>query len=575
MIPLLIGLAVAAGLLLLVLLYWSMLESLFPEKLSSTEVVHITTGDLWKIRMCRYRRGRTGGQPVLLIHGANSNQYNFTVPEGLSLVDFLVERGYDCWTIDLRGCRSSVAPFERDRSQITTDDFLNDDIPTAIRYVQEQTGYARLHLVGHSLGGMLIYAYALKFGTSSIASAVTLGAPLGFEGISRQRPPILFKIVGMHPPLSGAIVRGLVPLFSALRLSTRVFPTNMRNVARTMNSGHFFRMIEDPLPGVLEDFSRWINYPGWRMDKGNLNVLEGLSSLDFPLFALYAPLDPFVPISKATEFFEALPSADKRLLICSKEKGFRSDYNHCDLAFSHDGAREIFGPMARWFETHSSRERIPVVESEIPTGYQSPLAASERAKILSGGSYAHLSDEDTPVSEPVTADGTPTKQPPAKKKAATRKKAAAKKKATPTDKKPTPSKKKATATKKKAAPKKPAAKKKAAAKAKTAPPREAEKTPATEATATTAGSATRKAPARGKDGGPNLAAASAALGVLGPAPKQAGDAKAPAIRVKPRTAPKATTTPDGTIETPGSVLKALSDASSVLDSLKDNRRKPS
>ena len=122
MIGLLIGVAVVASVTALVLIYGRVLALTFPEKLSTDEVYKLTTDDLWKLRVCRYRKGRTNGQPVLLVHGANVNQHTFTTPKGGNLVEFLVERGFDCWTVDLRGCRSSEAPFERHRNQITTDD---------------------------------------------------------------------------------------------------------------------------------------------------------------------------------------------------------------------------------------------------------------------------------------------------------------------------------------------------------------------------------------------------------------------------------------------------------------------
>ncbi len=563
MIPLLIGLAVVFGLVLLVLLYWSMLDSLFPEKLNTNEVVLVTTQDLWKIRMCRYRKGRTGGQPILLVHGANTNQHNFTSPEGVSLVDALVERGYDCWTVDLRGCRSSIPPFERTRNQVTTDDFLNDDIPTAIRYIQQETGYARIHYVGHSLGGMLLYAYALKYGTDSLASGTTLGSPLGFEGQSGRRSPLMFKLAGLFPALSGAIVRGVVPIVSCFRISPAVFPTNMRNIARTMNAGHFYRMIEDPLPGVLNDLCRWVNRPGWRMDNGNLNVLDGLAELDLPLFVLYAPLDPFVTLSNAKAFFDALPSSDKRMLVCAKEHGFKHDYNHCDLAFSHEGAREVFGPIARWIETHPSRERMPLETPEIATGYQSPLGPSQRAEILSGDSYARVAEAATATPSVDIPEET-GKEAPAKGKAKT---GPARKKATPK--------------------KKPAARKKGTVQKRTSPDTPASQsvatpTPVEEVTAEAPQESPRpgtgkKATARQREGGPDLAAASAALSALGRAPRRiASNTDSPAIRVKSTpTAKKAPKKSDAPVETPQSVLKALSNASDVLGSMKEKKSEDS
>ena len=508
-------------------------------------------------------KGRTGGQPVLLVHGANANQNSFTAPDGVNLVAFLVERGYDCWTVDLRGSRSSIPPFERNRSDVSTDDFLNDDIPTAIQYMQQETGYARIHYIGHSLGGMLLYAYALRYGTDSIASAVTLGSPLGFEGDTiARRSPAGVRLVNLFPALSGAMVRGAVPIVSLLRISTPAFPTNMNNVAKTMGSGHFYRMLEDPLPGVLSDLSRWVNTPGWRMDGGDLNVLDGLKDLDLPLFAIYAAKDPFVDPKHAQKFFAELSTGDKRMLLCSKENGFKNDYGHCDLVFAHEGPREIYGPIARWLETHPSRDRIVAADLDTATGYQSPLKQSERADILSGDSYAHLASDEpqaVPTDAPISAEATARLKPEIKegpKKAAPKKKTPAKKKSA--------AKKSTTAKKKTAAAKKAPAKKKARAAKKSAP--------AEKITASTAPTAIPKKTApRPTNSGPNLAAASEALGALGKSPDSGNQNPAPKFNVKAKSAPKAAKNSANKVETPQSVLKALSDASGVLGSLKDKK----
>src|SRR5688572_24201457 len=111
-------------LVLAAMLYWTWLQSLYPEKLSTDEVFTVTTSDLWKLRVCRYRRGRSLGEPILLVHGSGANHHNFTCPEGGSLIDYLVEKGYDCWAVDLRGCRSSQPPFGFHWTQAAMDDML-------------------------------------------------------------------------------------------------------------------------------------------------------------------------------------------------------------------------------------------------------------------------------------------------------------------------------------------------------------------------------------------------------------------------------------------------------------------
>lgn len=603
MIYTLIALAVVCSACALILLYWKVLELTFPEKLGTDEIYKLSTEDLWKLRVCRYRKGRTNGQPVLLVHGANVNQHTFTTPKGSNLVEYLVERGFDCWTVDLRGCRSSEAPFERHRNQITVDDHLNYDIPAVIRLVQQETGYAKIHYCGQSLGGMLLYAYALKFGTASIASAVTLGSPLGFEGVKVHRSPWLVGLIGMAPSLTGEIARGLIPFALLFRSSPVAFPMNMRNIARGMSTGSFYNMLEDPLPGVLRDLVKWINTHGWRMDHGNLDMLEGLKTLDLPLFAIFAPLDPFVPLDKAKAFFDALPSEDKRILIASRELGCKRDYNHCDLAFGLEGPREIFGPVARWFDTHSSREQITRIEPVSVSGYQAPLRPSERADILSGGSFAHVATPtvvpspvslraETPVPKapPVVETPVARKSEPAPKSAeqtapgkSSVKKPVAKKPATakPKSKSPAvekPIKKpaaKAPATKKpeakKPAAKKPVAKKPVAKKPAVKKAAAAESTPAAAQPSTPV----VKSPAnRTSPKGPDLASVSAALSALRPTSPQAASKAAAPIRVKQKSKATPALAKDASVETPESVLKALSNASSAMEAFKKPGKKP-
>lgn len=511
MMVLMIGVAVAAVLVAVLGMYCSTLEDIYAEKVATDEAYLVTTRSIWKIRVCRFRKGRTNGQPVLLVHGANVNQHTFTSPPGRSLVDALVDRGFDCWTVDLRGCRSSVAPFERHRNQITIDDYLNDDLPTIIQFIQQETGYAKVHYCGQSLGGMLLYAYVLKYGAGDIASAVTLGSPLGFEGVKIRRSPLLIFLLSLAPPVFGGIARAMIPIVRALRIPFGLFPMNMHNLAKGLDSSHFYNMLEDPLPGVLKQLCTWVNTPGWKMDGGALDVQAGLKTLDVPLLAVYAPRDPFVPLEKAKEFFDALPSDDKRMLICSKEQGCKHDYNHCDLTFGEEGAREVYAPIARWFETHSIHERMPLEAAKIAADYQTPLDAEQRAGILSGESFAHLdTGHETKAEAPGATPATDTEA------------------AAPTKRK---------------------------------------KPPTAKARARETRARTVTAEPKSLD----LASVSAAITALRPNRPPVPPRSADPGKIKPKSTGKTATRANEPVETPPSVLKALSNASGALESFKTSK----
>lgn len=423
-----IALIVIPGVFLVTFAYSSILASMYPETLRTNEIHTVTTRDLWKIRVCRYRRGRVEGEPVLLVHGFNANQNNFLNPEGHCLVDYLVARGYDCWAVDLRGCRSSRPPFERRRTDPTIDDYLLEDLPAVIQYIRKATGYARVHWVGHSMGGMLLYAYVQIHGDDTIASGVTLGAPLGFTDTAVKLSGFLLFLGTHFPALAGNFLRGMVPIVTALGVGNSLFPINLHNLPRGMNTGHFYTMLEDPLPKVLAELIFSVQNHVFRVKRDQIDVLAGLASLRFPLLVFCAPRDPFVSVKSAAEFVKRLPHDDKKLIVLSRENGCAQDYDHVDLAFGQEGGREVFGPIVEWFKAYPSTERIPTVASdEGGNDYLPPLNSAERAGILSGTSYTRVDAEPEKTAAgktPVAKRSVPPKKTPVKKPSAARKSSA-------------------------------------------------------------------------------------------------------------------------------------------------------
>lgn len=386
----------------LVVGYLGLLSGVFPEKLRTREVGTVVTADLWKLRICRFRRGRTEGEPVLFVHGLGTNHHNFTEPANACLVDYLVERGYDCWALDLRGTRSSKAPFERDPMAVHLDDFLLQDIPAAIEHIRRATGYAKVHYVGHSLGGMMLYAYAQEFGTERIASGVAIGTPMGFDGVRAKAGLVFLPIIQRYPLLCADLLKGMLPFIAPLRVNVGVFPLNARNVHSSLKVSDFYNMIDIPVPSVLGEMAHMITRKAWRMKADSLDIKAGLSSMDFPLMVVYGARDPFTPLDKAKLFFDDLPTSDKQMLVCSKEQGCKHDYGHCDLAFGVDGTKAVFRPIAEWLAAHPIKERLAHT-AEDDAHIMTPIDGDARAEMLSGDRYAKAHEES-----PVPSSGVDT-----------------------------------------------------------------------------------------------------------------------------------------------------------------------
>lgn len=101
------------------------------------------------------------GTPILLIHGLVDNRSIFTV-----LRRQLQRRGfgrvwtlnYRIWTTDLRGAARQLAE--------------------SIEAICEQTGYERIHVIGHSMGGLIARYYVQRMGGDvRVHTLVTLGTP--------------------------------------------------------------------------------------------------------------------------------------------------------------------------------------------------------------------------------------------------------------------------------------------------------------------------------------------------------------------------------------------------------------
>lgn len=407
-----IALGATGALACLVLLYGLTIRSMYREKIRTDEVYMVSTPDLWKIRVCRYRRGRTLGEPVLLCHGAGANHHNFTFPENESLIDYLVEKGYDCWAVDLRGCRSSHPPFGRDRFEATLDDYLLKDLPAVIDHVRRVTGYQTIHWIGHSMGGLLLYAYVLEFGDRELASAVTLGAPTGFDGARSAPAQFLVRLLARHPRLATALAHAYIPIGRALRLPFAVFPVNLRNLHPKITVEHLFLMLDNLIPDVFVTLAGWLRKKTCVMKGGTLDVKAGLATLRTPLLVLLAPRDPFVSLEYAWRFFEALPARAKQMMVLGKDHGCVEDYNHVEMPFSRAGRQEVFTPIAAWLAAHPARKQAGEyrdADGRFVGAAAAALAPHERLDILSGSSFKHLvpDGEDGEESEQTSAPDDP------------------------------------------------------------------------------------------------------------------------------------------------------------------------
>jgi hypothetical protein len=159
------------------------------------QVVPFTAGDGFACNLINARgtRAPTRG-PVLLVHGAGVRANIFRAPVRVSLVDYLLEQGYDVW---LENWRASI---DLPPNRWTLDQAAVFDHPVAVRKVLELTGAMTLPAVVHCQGS-----------TSFMLSAVA--------GLMPEVSTIISNAVSLHPvvpPVSALKLRLAIPLVARL-----------------------------------------------------------------------------------------------------------------------------------------------------------------------------------------------------------------------------------------------------------------------------------------------------------------------------------------------------------------------
>jgi lysosomal acid lipase/cholesteryl ester hydrolase len=135
----------------------------------------VTTADGLGLTMRRFTRGKSG-DVVLLLHGLTASCDMFIMPEHHNLTTFLLDHGYEVWTLDSR--MSNRHSYNLGIHRFTLDDIALFDYPAATSVLRTQVGDRRVHVIAHCLGALAL-TMSLAAGTvTGVTSAVVNSAGL-------------------------------------------------------------------------------------------------------------------------------------------------------------------------------------------------------------------------------------------------------------------------------------------------------------------------------------------------------------------------------------------------------------
>lgn len=323
------------------------------------ELHRAKTDDGWGIELVRYKaQGEPRGLPVLLCHGISANARNMDLDDTHSMARWLASQGREAWTMSLRGTGSSDGISTEHPGPIFFDDFWKHDLPAAITYVRATTGAETIDYAGHSMGGMVVYAYLAEGGTGLHAVA-TLGSPTrldygtALEALLSEYGPRFVTADTTLPMAGGA---GLSAPFQSV-IDDGPFERFFYNAQNTKKQTWQRLMVygtADIAGGVALQLLELIRTGRFQSADGKIDLHRDMGSIRTPVLVIAGRLDRIAVVPAVRDGYQAL-GGPKEWLLVTRANGAKAEYGHMDLVIGEHAPIDVWPKVLAFFHAPPSR----------------------------------------------------------------------------------------------------------------------------------------------------------------------------------------------------------------------------
>ncbi|TVQ92731.1 MAG: alpha/beta fold hydrolase [Deltaproteobacteria bacterium] len=315
-------------------------------ELPELELLPFATRDGWRsvVHVLPARPGASG-EPVVVAHALGVSPDAFRLDDRDSLVAHLRRAGFAVYLLTHRGDPCARAPSVG--ATFDFDDVLERDLPAALREIRAHCGAARVHFIGHGLGGHLGLAHAGRGYSDDLASLTVLGAPARFEPSSARsearRAARALAFLPAHWRLpSASLAWAVAPWVRdgaslGLDLASEA-PGDLMRSLLCLGS-------QDVAVGLARQVARWQRTGVWSDRTGLLDYAATLRGADAPLFAISVAADGVACASHTTSLWGAGPTAHLSV------PGGR----HLDPLIGERAPEQVFAPIVQWLDQHRHR----------------------------------------------------------------------------------------------------------------------------------------------------------------------------------------------------------------------------
>lgn len=290
--------------------------------------------------------------PILLVMATTNKAYIFDLAPGQSLVEFLLQRGFDVYVMDW----NPPTPAERG---LRIEDYVQGFIPACIERVQQQSGEDEVTLVGYCFGGVLSVLYTALTDAAGLRNLVCFTTPIDFSQMTLFRAmsdPRHFDVDKLCDRVDAVPSDMIVAGFDALRPASRA-AGQVRLWDNMWNDDYVkgFRMMErwgvETLPLAAEYYRQTAKQlmQANALHEGTLQIggqTVDLARIKLPLLHVIAQYDHIVPPAAAKPLIERVSSRDKQEVMLPG--------GHVSLVAGANAVKRMWPALAGWLENRST-----------------------------------------------------------------------------------------------------------------------------------------------------------------------------------------------------------------------------
>lgn len=324
----------------------------------------VVTPDGWRLAVVRYHPERPAHRhPVLVVHGIVTNARYFDLDAKHSFLRWMAARGWDVWAVSLRGtgesehAREASGPDELKHGHgwdYDFDTFAKLDVPAVAKEMLAVTGADSVDYVGHSMGGLVLYA-ALARRTLAVHAAVACGSPVRFRWGTRL-DTLLADALPVVTRLSSLPVRSPSSLYVpiTLRLPSPLDPLLMNpdNVDPESYRAFVAVGVDDLSGPLVRQFARFVRDDDFVSDDGALDYRAALARLSTPLLVVAGKVDNLAPPWAVAPAYRDWGTKDKQWLLAGEESGLSADYGHLDMFLGEKASKDLWPRIEKFLADH-------------------------------------------------------------------------------------------------------------------------------------------------------------------------------------------------------------------------------